>query len=141
MIIAFYQHTLRKRLQCATCCEIAVHRMPQDAFRKTQRFRSSSQQMRSELASMIHQIIVRNDSVRETDSLSFIRRDHFAGEDQLFGLAVSDQLHQSRTPSGAGDQPDVVFSKTKLRLIGCDSYVARQCALQAGPGARAVDRR
>src|SRR6185295_3155121 len=64
-----------------------------------------------------------------------------ASEDQLFRLAISNQLHQSRTTAGAGDQTDVVLAKTKLRLIGCDSNVARQSDLQTGSGARTVDRR
>src|SRR6266404_2336667 len=92
-------------------------------------------------AGSAHQLVVRDYSIDQPDSLRFRSRDHLSGEDQFFRFTVTDQFDQPRAAAGPGDQPDVVFSKAELSLVRCYANVARESYLQAGAGAGPVDRR
>src|SRR6185295_3019156 len=139
MIFAFYKNALRESLEHSPGCEVAGHRMPKDSLRQAERFGRAREQVLGERSCIAHQFIVRHYAIDQSDALGFHGPNHLASEDQLFRFAISDQLHQTRAPAGAGDQPDVVFAKTKLRLVRCDPNVTRQSYLQTRTGARPVD--
>src|SRR6185295_2932426 len=141
MVFALDKNALRECLEHSSGCEVTGHRMPKDSLRQTERFRRTRKQVLGKRSRVAHQFIVRHDAIDQSDAFGFRGPDHLAGENQLFRLAVADQLDETRTATCAGDQPDVVFAKTKLRLIRCDSNVARQSYLQPRARARTVDRR
>src|SRR5215510_6094807 len=139
MVFALDENALPESLQHSPGREVAVHRVPEDSLCKSQGFGRACEQMLGQLARMVHQIIVRHDSVHQPDAFGLSSRNHLAGEDQLFRFAVADKLNQSRTAAGAGNQTDVVFTEAKLRLVRRDVNVAGQSYLQTRAGARAVD--
>src|SRR5258708_7328482 len=80
-----------------------------------------------------------NDFVDEANAIGFLRRDRFAGEDQLQRTALADQARQALRTATAGQQAELHLGLSELGMFGGDSDRASHRRLAASAKRKAID--